>query len=232
MKESIEQIVGGVLAATLLLFLKGVRTWLWSMATKVMPNKKEEEHAPVQSAITLGRIIHDKLVELRVRVDAERAYLCQFHNGEKFSTKSPIWRYSCTHETCSSGVTNISCGPHAVTNVLISNVVHTVEALYADVEDDWYSRYQCSECDDCAEGQKISIIIISKLPNSFAKSGFLAHGVKFTVRSPLIIGGQIVGFVAVDFCGKEVTLDDINAKPLEEICKISSRISYEIHLRS
>jgi len=49
-------------------------------------------------------VIHDLLAELRLKTNAARVNLFQFHNGERFFTGSSIQRMSCTHESTKGGV--------------------------------------------------------------------------------------------------------------------------------
>ena len=48
--------------------------------------------------------IHEQLTELRVIGDAARCQVMQFHNGGQFLDGSSIKRFSLTHESCRTGV--------------------------------------------------------------------------------------------------------------------------------
>lgn len=51
--------------------------------------------------------VHEYLTELRVVLDAARAYVIQFHNGSEFLDGNNIKKMSITHESCSEGVKEI-----------------------------------------------------------------------------------------------------------------------------
>ena len=57
-----------------------------------------------QKFVDLHTKVHEHLTELRVRGDAGRAQVVQFHNGGKFIDGSSMKRFSLTHEPCRSGV--------------------------------------------------------------------------------------------------------------------------------
>lgn len=52
--------------------------------------------------------IYDRLMYLRIKSSADRVRLCQFHNGGKFLSGTPMKKFSSTHETTSKGVSNES----------------------------------------------------------------------------------------------------------------------------
>lgn len=52
--------------------------------------------------------IYDRLMYIRIKSSADRVRLCQFHNGGKFLSGSPMKKFTCTHETTSKGVSNES----------------------------------------------------------------------------------------------------------------------------
>jgi hypothetical protein len=54
--------------------------------------------------VRLHTKIHEYLTELRVKGDAARAQVMQFHNGGKFLDGASMKRVSLTHESCRSGV--------------------------------------------------------------------------------------------------------------------------------
>jgi len=52
--------------------------------------------------------IYDRLMYLRIKSSADRVRLCQFHNGGKFLSGTPMKKFTSTHETTSKGVSNES----------------------------------------------------------------------------------------------------------------------------
>jgi len=54
--------------------------------------------------VKLHTKVHEQLTELRVVADAARCQVIQFHNGGQFLDGTSIKRFSLTHESCRTGV--------------------------------------------------------------------------------------------------------------------------------
>jgi len=63
---------------------------------------KEPPAAP--KFVKLHTKVHEQLTELRVLADAARCQVVQFHNGGQFLDGTSIKRFSLTHESCKTGV--------------------------------------------------------------------------------------------------------------------------------
>jgi len=73
--------------------------------------------------------IHEFLTESRVKTDADRAVVLQFHNGGNFLDGSSIKRFSLTHESCVVGTSESMNGRQ---NVQASTFVEMLEHLSHD----------------------------------------------------------------------------------------------------
>ena len=91
--------VGGALATLLLGAWGGMR---YSNKRAEDTHRKEAEISPKFQQ--QQNVVNDCLVALRIRANADRVKIGQFHNGGKFLDGSPMKRFSVTHESCDIGV--------------------------------------------------------------------------------------------------------------------------------
>lgn len=71
--------------------------------------------------------IHELLTELRVRTNASRSEILQFHNGEYFSDGVSMKKISTTHESVSSGISS-----DAIRGALVTLYLPILEKLESD----------------------------------------------------------------------------------------------------
>lgn len=127
--------------------------------------------------------IYDRLMYLRIKSSADRVRLCQFHNGGKFLSGTPMKKFTSTHETTSKGVSNES--------EKLQNCVTTVflDKIMAIKENNPKVRH-------------VSDLTIESKSKNFYKSTEVE---KFAVL-PLFKNDLIVGFVEVEWNeGSEIT---------------------------
>lgn len=67
-----------------------------------------KEHTAIFDDKNRNFQIYDRLMYLRIKSSADRVRLCQFHNGGKFLSGTPMKKFTSTHETTSKGVSNES----------------------------------------------------------------------------------------------------------------------------
>ena len=70
--------------------------------------------------------VHEALTEARTKVDAARALIVQFHNGEYFLDGSGVKKMSTSHESLRYGIS--SCG-EKLQNILISIIFLSILIL-------------------------------------------------------------------------------------------------------
>lgn len=147
--------------------------------------------------------IYDRLMYLRIKSSADRVRLCQFHNGGKFLSGTPMKKFTSTHETTSKGVSNES--------EKLQNCVTTVflDKIMAIKENDPKIRF-------------VSDLTIESKSKNFYKSTEVE---KFAVL-PLFKNDLIVGFVEVEWnLDSEITY----AENFESIFTlVRSQIEFEI----
>jgi len=120
--------------------------------------------------------IYDRLMYLRIKSSADRTRICQFHNGGKFLSGTPMKKFTSTHETTSKGVSNES--------EKLQNCVTTVfhDKIMVIKENDPKIRF-------------VSDLTIDSKSKSFYKSTEVE---KFAIL-PLYKNDLITGFIEVEW---------------------------------
>lgn len=77
-------------------FLVGAYYGIKKIKEKLFSNKKKKE---CKQYWNIHSEIHEILTELRIRTDAARAQIIQFHNGEYFMDGVSMKKMSLTHES-------------------------------------------------------------------------------------------------------------------------------------
>lgn len=130
--------------------------------------------------------IYDRLMYLRIKSSADRTRICQFHNGGKFLSGTPMKKFTSTHETTSKGVSNESEKlQNCVTTVFIDKIMATKE--------------------NSPKIRFVSDLTIDSKSKSFYKSTEVE---KFAIL-PLFKNDLITGFIEVEWNGgSEITYPD------------------------
>jgi hypothetical protein len=127
--------------------------------------------------------IYDRLMYLRIKSSADRVRFCQFHNGGKFLSGTPMKKFSSTHETTSKGVSNES---EKLQNCMIT-IFH--DKIMAVKENDPRVR-------------SVSDLMIESKSKNFYKSTEVE---KFAIL-PIYKNDLIIGFIEVEWNGgSEIT---------------------------
>jgi len=85
----------------------GAGIWGLEKFRQWLQKRKEEKKAyAFHRAAEMDQQVQARLIELRTKLESGRVYVLLYHNGEEFSNENPIWRYTCTHETCAPGITH------------------------------------------------------------------------------------------------------------------------------
>jgi len=199
----------------LILLFGGVLLVLEYLRQKATDWYRYRKLHPIARSVLANRKVHTLLVELRTRTDADRAYIYLFHNGQVFSNKNPLWRMSCTQETCRQGIS------HEIDHrqsVLASTVWDGLAPFFGDIKD---IGDGCQEIN--MHKNKVYVFTVHDMTDSYWKRALVAHGVKYKIASPIIDHrNEIVGLVAIDFCTEET----INK---EQVAEHMSEASGAIH---
>lgn len=151
-------------------------------------------HKRKQFVIKISAEKNDKiqvlLTEARVRLKADRTYLCLFHNGSKYTQGSEIMKVSRTNESASNGV---SLEAQYYQNILISLVPDEM-TLVTDAGP--------------------SFTAIKDLQDGKFKRMNIARGVRSVARCAVRKGSEIIGYLGADFNDIEEKPENI-----DELCQ-------------
>jgi hypothetical protein len=235
--ETLKQSLVEILAGSGLILAMVLRRWLLSIlgsaARFVAPQSeesKEREAAKRGLDIDDGLKMYEALIELRMKVEADRVHIIQFHNGDKFIAGNPIWKMTCTHETCREGVSFEAKNIHAMP---VSQLTCELSWLWDRV---WNNagpmtpagivRVKCAaNCKPCPQELKVILINTESLPPSFFRTTLEARGTRFGMSSPVVVGDMIVGYIAVDYTSGALDMDRVKAKA-HEVCETAKRVAY------
>lgn len=150
-----------------------------SFLAKRKENKSIWKELPTsQKFVSLHTKVHEHLTELRVRADAGRAQVVQFHNGGKFIDGSSMKRFSLTHESCRSGVSETR---HTRQDVILTMFGEMLEIVTAD------------------DGTPI---LTSNLPDCHFKRHLEANSVILFSLVPIrnANGMNVIGCLSIEWC--------------------------------
>ena len=155
----------------------------YPMIKSFLRNRKEnkaiwKELPTSNSFVNLHTKVHEHLTELRVLGDAGRAQVVQFHNGGKFIDGSSMKRFSLTHESCRSGVSETR---HTRQDVILTMFGEMLELVTAD------------------DGRPM---LTSKLPDCHFKRHLEANSVIMFSLVPIrnANGMNVIGCLSVEWC--------------------------------
>jgi hypothetical protein len=170
---------------------------------KIFKKKKTSEEENKQF-IQVHSEIHETLTELRVKTDAARAQIIQFHNGEYFMDGVSMRKFSLTHESLARGM---SADSFRIKSLLCSMFLPLLNFI---VENDPKIQY------------------VGDMPHSFCKQFFEDNNVEGFSVLPIKIKNQITGFVLVQWCN----INKLEALVSEDIkeCVQDARSAIEVQL--
>jgi hypothetical protein len=157
-------------------FLTGAYFGVKKIKDKLFSNKKKKEGKQYWN---IHSEIHEILTELRIRTDAARAQIIQFHNGEYFMDGVSMKKMSLTHESLRSG---ISAEVNQKKDVLISAYIDFIRSIL-----DSKHRFE----------------VVGAMKESYQKQLFIASNVVAYMAVPLQSKGINVGYVIVHWCSDE-----------------------------
>jgi len=163
----------GIATAT---FIVGTYYGIKKVKDKIFSSKKKKEGKQYWN---IHSEIHEILTELRIRTDAARSQIIQFHNGEYFMDGVSMKKMSLTHESLRSG---ISAEVHQKKDVLISAYIDFIRSILD-------SKYQFE--------------VVGSMKESYQKQLFVASNVIAYMAVPLQSKGMNVGYIIVHWCSDE-----------------------------
>ncbi len=143
--------------------------------------------------------INERLVELKTRLNADRVYINQFHNGSTFSNTKSIWKTSRVYEICASGV---SFESRNLQNIMAVSVWESITAIFDKKPKKYYQKLTGLVCGEkgCKQPFGVYLYDVDKMSESFSKVLLRNQGVEMFLQIPLIHEDQhIIGVVGIDF---------------------------------
>ena len=155
----------------------------YPMIKSFLRNRKEnksiwKELPTSEKFVGLHTKVHEHLTELRVLGDAGRAQVVQCHNGGKFIDGSSMKRFSLTHESCRSGVSETRDSRQDVILTMFGDMLEIVTATYP-------THKHNSELPDCHFKRHLesnSVVLFSLIPIRNAS------------------GMSVIGYLSVEWC--------------------------------
>ena len=173
--------------------------------------------------------INDDLSSLRTEMKADRAYICEFHNGSEFASRFPMWKLSMTYEKVKPGTSHSSGDFQNVAATLIWD--DHLKCFYSKQEDILPSGIKTIRknplCQNsCISPRRVYLFNVKEMNYDLGKTRALlqANGVYYMLQSPIISDNEVVGFVGVDYCDDIDIESDVDINPCE-ICKMAAQLS-------
>jgi hypothetical protein len=216
------EIIEVAMASCLFLFVKSFRIFLWKRIKRTF-SKSDKIEANTKKDI----LIMEYLISIRSSMNAARARIFQFHNGGLFTTKNPIWKITCTYESCRSG---ISYESQKVVNMYISHITDFLSFLWNDKNHTLGIKNVCCQSDKRCENSparnayKIDTL---QLKESFFKSLLINSGIEVMFVVPLINEYDlIIGFMTIEYEKDPGIGIDVCS-----ICHSANNISLELNIK-
>ena len=154
-------------------------------------NKKKSVIPPNSNFISRHNKVHEYLTELRVKLDAARTHIVQFHNGGQVINGNCMQKMSVTHESCVDGVNETQMERQDVLLTMYSDFLEKVAG--DDTKPVLTSTLEVSHFKRVLEGNRV--LMFSTLP---------LRGLK----------GELNGAVVVEWCnwGKVDEIDFVRVK--------------------
>lgn len=169
-------------------------------------DKSDDYFSPMKTFETDLKI-QDILSELRTKINADRVYVCKFHNGDYYFDGSAIKKVSRTHESCQNGISHESILFQAIGISLIPDVI---KVIY--------------------ETQKIEKPIIknlSEFESGFYKNHLSNSAAKVVIKYRLEINKRIIGYLGVQYNHIENKIN-ISDSDLENVKKYAELVESTI----
>ena len=149
---------------------------------------------PVIKDTLQSRNVYKALEFLLTELDADRAYVIEFHNGNSYLSGRGQQKFSCTHEIVTEG-TSREC--IEMQEYKVSNYHSYISHL---IDDGKFFSYNSNELDDHA----FSSLLHSK-------------GVKSILNVPIkTLNGNIIGVLGVDYVKRSIDLKKMQEKFAQE----------------
>lgn len=218
-------VVYGVIAALIGIFLivikKRIEKWMTKGLDKFFKWMKRifaSPHIVDEQTVHTDFQLQEALIELRLKTDASRAIIVQFHNGQSFTTENPIWRCSATHESVGTGVS--SC-LRAHQNMLASGILDLVGVFWPK------GQYSGITNIDVGDDGVVIQTETDHLSYGFSRTLLQESGVQKTLKCALLNAtDNIIGYVGLQY--NDDSTEDQIAEAAIILHEYSLRIGYTL----
>jgi len=226
-------LLGGTLLLGMIgIFVRGVRLTIAKMLKQMLRSKKQAADVDEISVAESGqrdRQINELSAELRTTLGADRACVFQFHNGSFFASRNPIYKFSCTHESCRPGITYEAGN---MQNINVSTALSLVQTLWGE-ETTGVLRIKCKThcpqgrtCPHADKDHGCFWLGVHAMAESSAKSMLIVQNIHYLLVSPLYSASdsRLIGFIGVEYC----VPDQQPPQNAFEVCQCASNIASRI----
>jgi len=189
-------------------------------------NNQHHHETTVEMSIACDKDINMELSRLLFGAKASRVGLFLFHNGSVFSTNSPIWKISATHERCEAGITQEF---DKVQDVKASLLTPLVSPMFTGDNSDGILNITPSRCpvtgNPCARKSAIYRVDPGGVSNTYTQTFLVNRGTKFGILSPLVDWNDaVVGFVFLEYCHDGFLSEEELSDNTHLACRTTARI--------
>lgn len=240
LKETLAQVgqtllrlfIDGISVSLVMLFVALVVYGIWRIVRVVKSRFHEVNVYPVKNEAEKNREIYNELVGLRAITGGDRVYVARFHNGVEFLPSHPAWKVSKTHEMVKSGVTYESA---KMQNILVSLIPDVIGAIITgSTSVPGFTVLDCTSCqfmNRCLkENRRVIVIQVDDMESSFWKYHLSNENIKTVMMCGIANGGNVYGYVGVDFCGHSLSQDQI-LEMKKHLCEITEKIQFQLRFR-
>lgn len=176
--KSLSDIVRWVSTEKRPLVIISVLAFVWATVTTYLLydyRVKELETVDMTTVLQQDARIEDIMEEFMYKVNADRCYIFQFHNGINYYSGEHMHRMSNTYEAVRDGISEEKMN---LTNLQIKDFRWFLEEV---VEGDLY------------------IIDINAIPDGATRAILQSQGIKSMAVAPIFVRGAFVGYIGVDY---------------------------------
>lgn len=171
----------------------------------------------VESGISLGMRINEVLTEARIKTNADRATVWQFHNGSSFLLSDPIWRATPTHWSCAAGLALPETDAATA-----ASMVALLAPLFGLADSEYAEQLECTACSPCGGGRRVVSFNLEHMATDGWHRRLSNQGIQYLVCSPVVRGQQAIAVLAMEY--RHVLTE--NPDP-SVVCRAAARVNTE-----
>ena len=184
------------------------------------------KESTVENSIFCDKDINTELTRLLINTQSSRVGLFLFHNGSVFTTNSPIWKVSATHEQAEAGVTQEF---HRVQDVKASLLTPLMSPMFTGMDTEGVKNITPDRCPAtgriCERRVRIFRITTEAITSSFSRTFLEGRGTRFAIMSPVMNEDfNVVGFVLIEYCHDGFMTDELLQENSHIACRTTAKI--------